>query len=134
MLKNKNTLSIRLQGCPFVALFYLPVLYICTGTSKLRQYLKCSFWLLSCLPHYSCRRVKRCELYQARLSQSEPLIITSQYQLQQPCADAKTLGGLATLPYLIWAGGSETVLYHHPIQSEAATAPHSALGSNHSTK
>lgn len=49
----------------------------------------------------SCRRGERCELHQARLSQLEPLIITSQYQLQQPCADAKTLRGLATLPYLI---------------------------------
>lgn len=53
------------------------------------------------LPRLSCRGEERCELHQARLSQLEPLIITSQYQLQQPCADAKTLRGLATLPYLI---------------------------------
>lgn len=46
-------------------------------------------------------RGERCERHQAGLSQLEPLIITSQYQLQQPCADAKTLRGLATLPYLI---------------------------------
>lgn len=108
----------------------LPVLY--GNKQALRQYLKCSFRLLSCLPHYSsgypAGERKRCELHQARLSQLEPLIITSQYQLQQPCADAKTLRGLATLPYLIWAGGSETVLYHQPIQSEARTAPHSASG------
>ena len=115
----------------------LPVLY---GSKRaLRQYLKCSFRLLSCLPHYSsgypAGERKRCELHQARLSQLEPLIITSQYQLQQPCADAKTLRGLATLPYLIWAGGSETVPYHQPIQSEARTAPHSASGvqSRHQT-
>lgn len=115
----------------------LPVLY--GNKQALRQYLKCSFRLLSCLPHYSsgypAGERKRCELHQARLSQLEPLIITSQYQLQQPCADAKTLRGLATLPYLIWAGGSETVLYHQPIQSEARTAPHSASGvqSRHQT-
>lgn len=115
----------------------LPVLY--GNKQALRQYLKCSFRLLSCLPHYSsgypAGERKRCELHQARLSQLEPLIITSQYQLQQPCADAKTLRGLATLPYLIWAGGSETVLYHQPIQSEARTAPHSASGvqSQHQT-
>ena len=47
------------------------------------------------------KKGERCELHQAMPSQSEPLIITSQYQLQQPCADAKTLRGLATLPYLI---------------------------------
>ncbi len=86
------------------------------------------------LLYLSCRREERCELHQARLSQLEPLIITSQYQLQQPCTDAKTLRGLATLPYLIWAGGTETVLYHQPIQSEARTALHSASGSNRSTK
>lgn len=42
------------------------------------------------LRHLSSTREERCELHQARFSQSEPLIITSQYQLQQPCTDAKT--------------------------------------------
>lgn len=80
----------------------------------------------------SCTREGRCVLHQVRLSQLEPLIITSQYQLQQPCADAKSLRGLATLPYLIWEGSTETVLYHQPIQSGARTAPHPASVSNHS--
>lgn len=63
------------------------------------------FWGAAILPPtlltYPAGEGERCELHQARLSQLEPLIITSQYQLQQPCTDAKTLGGLATLPYLI---------------------------------
>lgn len=88
--------------------------HTCTETSQFSTLNAC-FWFLvfflgwggaqSCLPPHttdlSCRRGERCEPHQARLSQSEPLIITSQYQLQQPCTDAKTLGGLATLPYLI---------------------------------
>ena len=133
---RQNGRDIQILTCCSLMLS-LPVLY---GSKRaLRQYLKCSFRLLSCLPHYSsgypAGERKRCELHQARLSQLEPLIITSQYQLQQPCADAKTLRGLATLPYLIWAGGSETVPYHQPIQSEARTAPHSASGvqSRHQT-
>lgn len=69
--------------------------------SKLQDTKNAGFWLLSCLTHYSRRKEERCELHQARLSQLEPLIITSQYQLQQPCTDAKTFRGLATLPYLI---------------------------------
>lgn len=117
----------RTEGAQLVALLRSHL-----HRNKPVQYFKC-MGFFSCFffggeapsrlpPHttdLSCRRGERCEPHQARLSQLEPLIITSQYQLQQPCADAKTLGGLATLPYLIWAGGSETVPRHHAIQSEA---------------
>ncbi len=108
-----------------VALCFLASAVLTSVGNKraLRQHLKCSFQLLSFLPYYSSSypagERRRCKLHQARLPQLEPLIITSQYQLQQPCADAKTLRGLATLPYLIWARGSETVPYHQPIQSES---------------
>ena len=66
--------------------------------------------------------------------QSEPLIITPQYQLQQPCTDAKPLWGLATLPYLIWRGSIDTLLYHQPIKSAARVEAYPGSASNHSAQ
>lgn len=94
--------------------------------TSFRTVVKCSFSAAdpsSTLCLLSCRREERCELHRVRCSQLEPLIITPLYHLQQPCTDAKTLRGLATLPYLIWARSTETVLYHQPIQSQATAAP-----------
>lgn len=130
LLERRDLLSFLYSAVCFFKFIFHPL-----GHKQPLRYLKCSFRLLSCITHRSCgKRGERCELHQARLPQSEPLIITSQYQLQQPCTDAKTLRGLATLPYLIWAGGSETAPHHHPLQSGASMAAQSPLGSNHSGK